>query len=250
MASRKNGVIALMLSLSCALIATFTSNALATLTVDLRAVSTTSGSIISEKEVMFTGGAGDTITMDVIATISGMSNSEPTDDFIAYLIGSFLSSEGGLHGDLRARRVSGYGATLSGDGLQQDLDGDSDLDVGSNDDTTPAFFFRAVRSDLAPLSFQARVGSLTWTARGSFTDLTALNFRPRDAFDAALWWIDGHGYYASELPFIAGSPVTIVATPEPGPMLLLALLLIRTRGRKRCQDDLTRGGNSAVDCWR
>jgi len=39
------------------------------LTVDLRAVSTTSGSIVDPKHVLFTGSVGDTITMDVWSDI-------------------------------------------------------------------------------------------------------------------------------------------------------------------------------------
>jgi hypothetical protein len=70
------------------------------LTVDLRATSTSNGTILDPKHVVFTGGVGGTVTMDVFAIVSGYSN-----QWTDYLHGSFLSSTGGLMGDLRAQLV-------------------------------------------------------------------------------------------------------------------------------------------------
>jgi hypothetical protein len=215
MASRKNGFIAFTLSLSFALVVGFAADTRATLTVDLRAVSTSNGIIVNQKDVLFTGGVGDTVTMDVFATLSGMINDEPLDDFIVYLHGSFLSSTNGLAGDLRAQLTPDFIWLLSSNGLRQDLDGDGDLDVGSNNADLPANFFRANVSDDAPPLAHAKIATLTWTRSSADGGAnTLINFRPRVVEHGGLWWIDGFGYYADEDEFLVGVPVLVTSTPE------------------------------------
>src|SRR5690242_17840408 len=104
----------------------------ASMTVEFLAISTTNGTIVDPKHVLFTGHPGDTIRLNLFATVVG-DNSDPDDDFISYLNGSFLSSFGGLHGDLQGFLVSGYnGGGYAYGGTKQDLDGDGDLEAGSN----------------------------------------------------------------------------------------------------------------------
>src|SRR5262249_7724594 len=133
-----------------------------TLTVDLRATGTSSGVVLDSKHVLFTGGIGGTVQMDIWAVVGGGTNGM-NDEWVSWLHGSFLSSYGGLLGDLSASVVHGWDNVGAGNGTQQDLDGDTDRDVGSNDDSSPAFFFRAQRGQDTPLLPEAKVGNLIWT---------------------------------------------------------------------------------------
>src|SRR3954452_5625949 len=129
----------------CFVLATLTASQLRaqTLTGDVRAVSTSSGTVFDAKHVEYTGGGGGTVTFEVWSVITGYDPSNPNPDFLDYLHGSFLSANGGLLGDLRAQFAEEYGDFIASNGLRQDLDGDGDLDVGSNIDDSFANFFRA-----------------------------------------------------------------------------------------------------------
>ena len=206
----------------------FAERACASMTVDLRATGTSSGTVVDAKTVNFSGGVGDVVIMDVVATVSGTGNNDPLDDYIVFLHGSFLSTTNGLAGDLKAKLTPDFIWLFSSNGLQQDLDGDSDLDVGSNNADIPANFFRADISDSAPYVAQAKIATLTWTRSAGGSDETFVNFRPRVRHDAGLWWIDGIGYYADQDEFGAGAPVTIKMVPEPiGVQLLVVFGLFR-----------------------
>src|SRR5687768_16955524 len=100
MPSRLRDLLLTSLWIALAVCALLPNPAIATLTVDLRAVSTTNGTVVSPKEVLFTGGVGDTVTMNVFMVISGMIDPDTDNDYLDFLHGSFLSSFGGLQGNL------------------------------------------------------------------------------------------------------------------------------------------------------
>jgi hypothetical protein len=186
------------------------------LTVDLRATSTSSGTILDPKHVLFTGGPGDTVTMDVYSVITGAVDSDPDNDWLDYLHGSFLTSFGGLRGDLKADLVMFYADFIAFDGLRQDLDGDGDLDVGSNNEASIANYFRAYRWRNAPREAVAKIATLTWTSTGTSGD-TSLFFRGQNVDIGAQWVIDATIFDPSFGQFLGGAPVQISAVPEPAP---------------------------------
>jgi hypothetical protein len=206
----------------------------AALTVDLRAVSTTNGTVVDAKTVLFDGPVGGTVTMDVYMVITGMSDPDPDNDFLDYLHGSFLSSFGGLRGDLKAQLVfPDYGDFISSNGFIQDLDGDADLDVGSNDDSTIVNFFRSYKWREAPRMAVAKIATLKWTS--TLTDFgaeTLINFRPQDHPQAAHWLVDGLSRYPLFDTFTSGPAVLIKQAPEPAGLAALSsavMLLLRRR---------------------
>jgi hypothetical protein len=204
----------------------------AALTVDLRAVSTTAGVIINAKEVLFTGGIGDKVVMDIYGKVTG-SNSNPDDDWIGWVHGSFLTSFGGPQGDLRTTLVGGregWNGVFASLGLIQDLDGDGDLDVGSNFPENAANYFRTDRREETPYVPETKFGTLTWTCTSGLTGGLTLNFRTRDASDGdgAAWLQDGFGQTPLTNDYRAGSAVILSVTPEPNSTILVfALLLIQ-----------------------
>lgn len=202
--------IALVLALCAICTPGFAQSTQPTLTVDLRAVSTTSGMIFDEKHVLFTGGAGDTVRMQIWGVVSGGVNGTIYDDWIDYLLGSFLSSSEGLRGNLRA---SSFYYWFGYNGTRQDLDGDGDIDVGSNNDAEFNDFYYAMAGQDALNIPVVQLGDLTWTYTGS-NGQTLINFRPRNAPDAAFWVVDGMQQAPSIAPFQGGIPVNIAFVPE------------------------------------
>ena len=202
------------------------------LTVELRAASTTSGTVLDDKHVLFTGGPGDSVRMNIWGVVTGQVNGTQFDDWIDHFDGSFLSSAGGLRGDLRANLFFEWFGAFGFNGTRQDLDGDGDLDVGSNDDSTFAHFFRAERGQKAPNIPVVQIGVVTWTFTGG--DGAALvNFRPRSAPDAAEWYVDGVRHDPIVGPFVAGTPAEIQFVPEPSlavHVVALAALVLGDRG--------------------
>ena len=209
--------------------------AVPTLTVDVRAVSTSGGTVIDDKHVEVYSGPGTTVTMEMWSVISGYSNQFPQDDFLDFLHGSFLSSTGGLLGDLRATLDPNYADFAASNGLRPDLDGDSDLDVGSNNDQSASNFFRAYSGQFAPHTPTVRIATLTWTRTSDGTE-TFVNFRPRRATFAAQWAVDGEAYDPDTGAFGSGEPNNIKSVPEPISQFVcciaLAGLLCR-RARRR-----------------
>ena len=203
----------------------------ASLTVELRAVSTTSGTVIDAKHVLFTGGPGDTVTMEVWGIIS--DNDGIDNEGLGFLQCSMLSSAGGLTGNLAAERSPDFRGALGGDGFIQDLDGDGDLDVGSNNEASMAGFFRAFRSQFAPYVAANYVGRLTWTASGGAA-VTEIHARPRATWDGAGWAEDTVSADPSTSPYLAGAAVRLIV-PEPataGACALIAAVLLLCRNRR------------------
>src|SRR4051794_28406213 len=80
---------------------------------------------------------GQIINLDIIVTITG-NNTSTTDEGFQSGGGNLLStnvSGGAALGTLKATVASPFDATGSQNGKQQDLDADTDIDVGTGDDT-------------------------------------------------------------------------------------------------------------------
>ena len=186
-------------------------------TIDLRTPS--GGKTVSVSSV------GQVVNLDVWAIVTA-GDSTATNDAFQWAHGSFLSSDvggGAAAGTLSAAVQSPFDATAASNGTQVDLDGDGDLDVGSNDNSQPDNFFVARASGLqgghdpAPAKFLIGTVSFTVTSLKSGTS-TDINFRPRDNVLAAGWAEDATaGDTNFKDPntgtFAAGAPVVIVDPP-------------------------------------
>ena len=155
------------------------------------------------------------IKMEVWAIANGANGS--ADESLFGVMGSFLSSNGGAaKGNLSAELVSPFTATGSDPGSVDDLDGDGDADVGSNDDSNADGFFVARSS--SPVSNGSgsgdtksfKIGTLEFkvTQLLSGTE-TKINFDPRSSEFAAVWAEDGAVRGPTTSAFQAGSPVVL-----------------------------------------
>jgi hypothetical protein len=100
-----------------------------------------------------TGAVGATVTMNIVAKSTG-SDANGGNDGLLSLAGSFLSTRNGgsPRGNLAASRqvsiaglnqTSGFNGAGGQNGTVTDLNGDGDLNVGSNNDNDSAGFFAA-----------------------------------------------------------------------------------------------------------
>jgi len=184
-------------------------------TIDL---TTTSGG----KSVVVTS-VGQVVNLDVWAIVTG-ADATATNDAFQWAHGSFLSSDSGggaAGGTLSASVASPFDATVSSNGTQSDLDGDGDLDVGSNDSSQPDGFFVARAgglqggSDPAPAKFLIGTVNFTVTSLKSGT-ATNINFRPRDSSLAAGWDEDLNFKDPTTGTFAAGAPVVLTRSGGGG----------------------------------
>jgi Ca2+-binding RTX toxin-like protein len=182
-------------------------------TIDLR---TTSGG----KNVTLSG-VGQVINLDVWAVVQGADN-DATNDAFQSAHGSFLSSDvggGAAAGTLSATVLSPFDATSSQNGAQADLDGDGDLDVGSNNDAQPTGFFIARAGGLQggtnPAPAQFRIGTVSFTVtslRGTGT--TEINYRKRDFNLGVEWAEEFESKVQGTGELLIGAPV-VISDPAP-----------------------------------
>jgi hypothetical protein len=176
----------------------------ASLTIDVRV--TRIGSVnVTPSKTAFASPA-TTVTMQVWAQVTG---SDPNKfKCVQDITGSFLSTGGALHGTLGATLVSHFAAPSASVGLITDLDGDGDLDVGSNNPSSAAGFYHA-RSDrmtgphsnqidgtpipslevtTIPGGWEYRIATLRFVLGSAPVGAgTSINFRPSTAVDSTLW---------------------------------------------------------------
>ena len=201
---------------------TLESRFLMSLTMDLRLVG--GGKAITVDHI------GQVVQLEAWAVVKG-NNADLSDDGLQSLIGSFLSSNvgiGSVRGDLTASPVSPFTAAASQAAVQADLDGDGDLDAGSNDDLNAGSGFFVARSASPTLNgapapgggSQFKVADVTFTVtsllNGSETDL---NFRWRTlpaGFSglSGLWKEDGVSTLknAQNGTILLGLPVVVIST--------------------------------------
>jgi hypothetical protein len=102
--------------------------------IDLRAIS--KNGIATPNPKLVAVAPGDTVIFRVFADVTGAAgNIAP--DCLQSVSGSFLST-GGIRGNLSLDKITlPFDEPQSSVGATQDLDGDGDLDVGSNDNASP-----------------------------------------------------------------------------------------------------------------
>jgi hypothetical protein len=191
---------------------------------------------------------GDVISFDIFAVISG-TNTNNLDDKIVSAAGSFLST-GLLKGNLIADIVptvsdtegnvtNGYDASGASVGLQQDLDGDGDLDVGSNNDSSAENFwavrYQSTSGQTAGTNINGRkVGFGTFTVTAVPAGSGALiNFDGRNAATAANYFQDNA--FVSEPTQNGLVPLQIGGgtVPEPATLSLAGLAGLAMVRRRR-----------------
>lgn len=200
---------------------------------------------------------GDVISFDVFAVITG-TNASTTDDKFISVAGSYRSSNGGLLGgilmdlvrsttdpDTGEILVAGFDGLGSSVGLAQDLDGDGDLDVGSNVDSFANDFWAAryalapagaVAGSLSPTTGGRRIGFGTFTVTSvPAASGTQINFDGRSATTAANYFLDG---VPVQEPSVDGLvPLQIGGgggpTPEPAALSLVGLAALGMVRRRR-----------------
>jgi MYXO-CTERM domain-containing protein len=227
----------------------------AALNIDVRATGVTGGGTVANGKLVNNVAVGSVVTFDIFAVITG-TNASTTDDKFISVSGSYLTT-GPLHGNLLADVVRtpldsdgvaipplGFDANGFSVGLQQDLDGDGDLDVGSTADSAAnnfwaARFFGAPNGSPAgstnPTTNGRRIGFGTFTVT-SATGATILNFDGRDAGTAGNWIEDGQTLSAASQNGVLG--ITINGTgggtiPEPATLSLAGLAGLAMVRRRR-----------------
>jgi hypothetical protein len=218
------------------------------LTLDLRATGGSGGVGVVNPKLVDVSEAqpGDTVTFDIVALINGQ-NTNLNDEGFVNVFGSFLSDNAGpVRGDLKASAHQPYRGSGHSNGLQIDLDGDSDLDVGSNNNGHASNFFNARISAGPPTPIFGSVqtlGTLTMTLTqipsGAFS--SSVNCRPRIANTAGSWFEDGSATGTAQQgpsSIGVGAPVILTDVPEPSAIGLAGIgLVLSRRGskrRKRC----------------
>jgi hypothetical protein len=189
---------------------------------------------------------GDVITFDIFAVVTG-TNTVTNDDKIISVSGSWRSSNGGLKGNLLADYVrsvedppfNGYDAPGASVGLQQDLDGDGDLDVGSNVDSAANDFWAAryvqATGQSAPFPNGRRIGFGTFTVTNN-TGQTIVNFDGRNAATAANYFQDGTAVSEASQDGLVGLQIGQGGggvTPEPATLSLAGLAGLAMVRRRR-----------------
>ena len=165
---------------------------------------------------------GQVIDMEVWAVVKG-SDGNLTNEAFQSAIASFLSTNQGIGsalGTLKAKVLAPFNNSGSTIGVNADLDGDGDADIGSNDQSQGSKFF-AVRGDLsnpaagtaAGSSVEWKVAELTFTVtkllKGTQTDIIT---RPYSGLVGAMWREDGLWYNGSTGTLRAGRSVALLGT--------------------------------------
>jgi hypothetical protein len=187
--------------------------ALASLTVDLRVTGVTGGGTKVDAKNVTGVAVGSVVTMAVWAMVTGSAGNSTAG--IAQCLqsrgGSFLSGNGGLPGTLNIQGSATQGILGPWRGLsfsagfQSDLDGDGDIDIGSNNEGDAANFFSARSPKM--IGPQSNADGLTpglsvntiaggWEYLLSFVRFTVgpnnngsttVNFRNNHAHTGAVW---------------------------------------------------------------
>lgn len=188
---------------------------------------------------------GDVITFDIFAVVTG-TNAATNDDKILSVGGSWRST-GALKGNVLADYVrsveeppfSGYDGNGASVGLQQDLDGDGDLDVGSTNDGAAANFWAArfvlTSGQTAPTPTGRRIGFGTFTVTNNVGS-TILNFDGRNAATAANYFQDASTVAEASQDGLVGLVIGQGGggtTPEPATLSLAGLAGLAMVRRRR-----------------
>jgi hypothetical protein len=192
---------------------------LMSLTIEVRNTDGTSTANVST--------VGQVLTLDVLAVVSSSSN-DPTGDGLEDLTGSLVSTASGsasVAGNLAAVNLSPFRSNGAQPGTQQDLNGDGNLDLGSNDpvDTSDYFFARAQPAQdsstgtIVGNTLEFNIATLTYTVTslgaGGQTGISFIPYVDPAGVDNAGWMEDGSPIYPAIGGVFQGGSAFTVSDP-------------------------------------
>lgn len=162
---------------------------------------------------------GDTVTLELFVHVRG-ADSDLSNDGLNDVLGGFSSSTGRLLGDMAGLPPPApFNLTGSSPGRPNDIDGDGDLDIGSNNYSDFNSFYFARGGGETVLGQEHLVGRVRFSAFSLTADSTNVNWWLLPNYDLALLGdLDGAGINAnSTSPLIHyADPVTIRAANTTG----------------------------------
>ncbi len=216
-------------------------------------------SIVFDLRVHDTGGKevtlinpGDSVTLDLYTVASGL-NGTSVDDNVTWINGSFLSSQGGLLGDLQGLPVPSIRTPPSTVGTAQDLDSDGDLDVGGTTPSSATGYYLSDQPLSIPLSVPPQLaggtllGQVQFTLKAPGNLTTSVTWSSRPALQGLIAYFDGNtadSYDWDPMKLnLSYSPVTIRGARAGRKREFAAT----RNGRQSLQRDWKRAGRRRAD---
>jgi len=232
--------------LTGAALAGMTAAANASLVIDVKATNTSAGAgPISGGGKSVNAAAlspGSTITFDVVGIVTpDAPDADLNNEAVVTAAGSFLStntSGGSVRGTLAATKSGAFTGNGSSNGLQTDLDGDGDLDVGSNGAASANYFTVREANGNGVFSVAGApvpLGTVTMTLSQVLAGgTTNVNFLLRAlSSSGATWKENGALIIGNSTNLSSGAPVAITGVPEPTTIGLASLAGLGLLARRR-----------------
>jgi hypothetical protein len=216
------------------------SAAQASLTLDLRSTDSANPKLVFPP----VGTTAFVLHFDLYGVVTGkdanLTNEGLQDTFFSIL--STNTTPPGLKGNLAISLVAPFNGPGSDPGTVQDLDGDGDLDIGSNDPNNPNGWVFARAFPIQTGQSEYLLAHVTFTPTAPFvageTDAAVgLRVTASPSVFSALWQEDGqerdsNGVSTANGQYLAGAPV-ILAVPEPASLSILAAPALALAARRR-----------------